>query len=39
MTFMTDQITKRNKKIESIYIYIYSYLINCEYFNNLNNEK
>jgi len=27
---MTNQIIKRNN------IYIYSYLINCEYFNNLN---
>jgi len=38
MSFMTNEIIKR-KKIEkkNIYIYIYrSYLINCEYFNNLN---
>ena len=30
ISFMTNQIIKRNN------IYIYSYLINCEYFNNLN---
>jgi len=38
MSFITNQIIKR-KKIESINIYIYSYLINCKYFNNLNDDK
>ena len=33
MSFMINQIIRRNKKY---YIYIYGYLINCEYFNNLN---
>jgi len=37
MNFMTNQITRRNKKF-NIYIYIYGYLINCEYFNNLNDD-
>jgi len=39
MSFMTNQIIKRKKKIYIyiyIYIYIKGYLINCEYFNNLN---
>ena len=38
MSFMTNEIIKRNKKYKKkIYIYIYrGYLINCEYFNNLN---
>jgi len=37
---MTNQIIRRNKKYIYIYIYIYiyGYLINCEYFNNLNKE-
>jgi len=35
---MTNQITRRNKKL-NIYIYIYGYLINCEYFNNLNDDE
>jgi len=38
MSFVTNQIIRRNKK-QYIYIYIYiyiCYLINCEYFNNLN---
>jgi len=49
MSFITNQIIKRNKKIESIYIYIiyiyniyiyiYGYLINCEYFNNLKEDE
>jgi len=35
---MTNQTIKRKKKCIYIYIYIYiyDYLINCEYFNNLN---
>jgi len=37
ISFMTNQIIRRNKKIE--YIYIYGYLINCEYFNNLNDDR
>ena len=37
MSFMTNEIIKRKKKEKKIYIYIYrNYLINCEYFNNLN---
>jgi len=36
MSVMTNQIIKRNKKL---YIYIYGYLINCEYFNNLNGDE
>jgi len=50
MNFMTNQIIRRNKKYKVyiyiyIYIYIYmyvcieSYLINCEYLNNLNGEE
>jgi len=40
MSFMTNQITRRNKKLNIyIYIYIYGYLINCEYFNNLNDDE
>ena len=42
MSFMTNQIIKRNKKYKVyiyIYIYIYSYLINYEYFNNLNRDE
>ena len=35
MSFMTNQIIRKN----NIYIYIYGYLINCEYFNNLNGNK
>ena len=35
MSFMTNEIIKRKKKKKYIYIYM-SYLINCEYFNNLN---
>jgi len=37
---MTNQITRRkkNEKKKYIYIYIYRYLINCEYFNNLNDD-
>ena len=40
MSFMTNQIIKRNKK-QNIYIYIYIYILYiyiwlCEYFNNLN---
>jgi len=50
MSFMTNQITRRNKKLKEkkkyvyiyiyiyIYIDIYGYLINCEYFNNLNDD-
>jgi len=39
MSFMTNQIIRRNKK-EIIYIYIYIYiLINYEYFNNLNKDR
>jgi len=36
MSFMINQIIRRNKNNIYIYIYIYGYLINCEYFNNLN---
>jgi len=36
MIFMTNQIIRRNKN--NIYIYIYDYLINWEYFNNLNGD-
>jgi len=37
MSFMTNEIIKRKYIYIYIYIYIYmSYLINCEYFNNLN---
>jgi len=36
---MTNKIFRKNKnKKEYIYIYIYGYLINCEYFNNLNED-
>ena len=44
MSFMTNQIFRRNKKIERIYIYIYiyiyiqGYLINCEYLNKLKED-
>ena len=39
MSFITNQIIKRNKK-QKVYIYIYIYyLINCEYFNNLNDDR
>jgi len=38
MSFITNQIIKRNKK-KKVYIYIYGYLINCEYFNNLNEDE
>jgi len=42
MSFMTNQIIKKNKKYKIyiyIYIYIYSYLINYEYFSNLNGDR
>jgi len=50
MSFMTNQTFRRNKKKKKyiyiyIYIYIYRerereiYLINCEYFNNLNEDE
>jgi len=40
MSFMTNKIFRKNKnKKEYIYIYIYGYLINCEYFNNLNEDE
>jgi len=41
MSFMTNEIIRRKKKkyiYIYIYIYIYGYLINYEYFNNLNGE-
>jgi len=36
MSFITNQIIKRNKKWK---VYIYIWLINCEYFNNLNEDR
>jgi len=42
MSFITNQIIRRNKNKKYIYIYIYiyiyDYLINCEYFKNLNED-
>ena len=40
MSFMTNQTIRRKKLNIYIYIYIYiqGYLINCEYFNNLNDD-
>ena len=37
ISFITNQII-RKKNGKYIYIYIYGYLINCEYFNNLNKD-
>ena len=37
MTFMTNQIIRRNKK-QKVYIYIQGNLIKCEYFNYLNGD-
>ena len=39
MSFMINQIIRRNKNNIYIYIYIYGYLINCEYLNNLNEDR
>jgi len=36
MSFITNQIIKRNKKWK---VYTYIWLINCEYFNNLNEDR
>ena len=36
MSFMTNQIIRRNKKQK---VYIQDYLINYEYFNNLNEDR
>jgi len=39
MSFMINQIIKKIKNRKYIYIYIYGYLINYEYFNNLNGDR